>query len=197
MKKAVRTLVSFLETNRGENDGRSEKEKKLLSEKAPKALLLTCPGSLPFLSADRAALYTVESLGAAVRGCEATLDHGVRRLELPLLIIVGHDGCGALDRAVKLSEGTDAEKAVYEAIAAGLDGHTRAGRKRVLSHIDGQVACALERYGDRVKAGKLVVVGLYLDEAGTLLLTNYNGLKGREALAYGLPEVNESFFLPS
>lgn len=194
MKKALRTLVTFLESNRDDAAARSEKERRSLKERAPKAVLLTSPGDLPSLTTDPTALYVVESLGNAVKGCEATLDHALRRLELPLLIIVGGGDDDVLDRAVKVTAGSDAEKAVYEAIVAGLDGHVKAGRKRTLSHIDGQVTAALERYNDLVKKEKLVVIGAYHDDEGQLFITNYNGLKGKDALAYGLPDVDDSFF---
>ena len=51
------------------------------------------------------------------------------------------------------------------------------------------------RYADVVKTGKLAVVGIYGDETGKLFLVNYNGLKGKDALGYSLPDVNAEYFL--
>lgn len=194
MKKAVKTLVSFLSDNREEAVSRTERQRKDLNEKTPKAILLACPQSLRMVSVRREDLFVLESFGTAVNEVKATLDYAVRRRELPLLCIMGHHGCDALERAKKINEATDAEKALYEEIAAGLENGPRGGVKRTLYHIDHQVSVALSRYGDLVKSGKLVIVGLYCDEAGEISLTNYNGIKGKEALAYGLPEVEESFF---
>lgn len=195
MKKAVKTLVALLETNRKESSLRTNKYLSAVESKAPKAVLLSCPQALRLLTVERESLYTVESYGATVFGNEATLDYALRRQGLPLLGIMGHFGCSAPERAKKYSDATDAEKALYDEIAAGLKGAPKDAEKRIFHHIDHQVAVALERYNDLVKAGKLVVIGLYCDDRGNLFLLNYNGLKGREALAYSLPEVDTDFFL--
>ena len=194
MKKAVKTLISFLSVNREEEALRTEKYLKTVEEKTPKAILLACPQSARMLTVDREALYTVESYGNTVFSNEATLDHAVRRLQIPLLCIMGHSGCGALRAELKLNDATDAEKALHEAIAAELKDAPARGEKRALYAVDRQVAAALERYNDVVKSGKLAVAGLYCDEKGNVFLTNYNGLKGKEALAYSLPEVDPAFF---
>ena len=195
MKKAVKTLVSLLETNRGESSLRTEKYLSAVENKAPKAVLLSCPQAMRLLTVDRESLYTVESYGATVFGNEATLDYALRWQGVPLLGIMGHFGCSAPERAKKCNDATDAEKALYDEIAAGLKGAPKDAEKRIFHHIDHQVAVALERYGDLIKAGTLVVIGLYCDARGNLFLLNYNGLKGRDALAYSLPEVDASFFL--
>lgn len=195
MKKAVKTLISFLSANREEASARSEKYMKNLEEKTPKAILLACPQSARFLTMDRESLYTVESYGNTVYSNEATLDYAVRRLEIPLLCIMGHAGCSAVDRDAKIANVTDAEKALRDVLAESLKDAPARGEKRSLYAVDRQVAAALERYNDMVKSGKLAVVGLYCDKQGNLFLTNYNGLKGKEALSYSLPEVDPAFFL--
>lgn len=195
MKKAVKTLVAFLETNRAEETLRTEKYLKSVEDKAPKAILLSCPQSLRMLTVNRESLYTVESFGATIFSNEATLDHGIRRLQIPLLCIMSHHHCGALDHSPKINHFTDAEKVLYDHIAAGLEKSPKSGLKRTLSHIDAQVAAALTRYNDVVKSGKLAVVGIYCDETGKLFLTNYNGLKGKDALGYSLPDVDADYFI--
>lgn len=195
MKKAVKTLVTFLTENHAESSARNDKYYRELNAKAPKAILLSCPQSMRSFFVNREELYTVESFGATVKTNEATLDYAVRTLGLPLLCIMGHDHCDALNRAVKADHATEEEAALYAYIAAGFSEGTAKEPKRTLHHIDREVAAALSRYGDLVKTEKLVVVGLYCDEAGQPFLTNYNGLKGKEALAYSLPEVDEGFFM--
>ncbi|MBR5329097.1 MAG: hypothetical protein IKV45_02705 [Firmicutes bacterium] len=195
MKKAVKTLVSLLETNREEESLRTEKYLKSVEEKSPKTILLACPQSMRMLTVDRESVYTVESYGATIFSNEATLDHAVRRLQIPLLCIVTHHHCGALEHSPKINQFTDAEKALYDHVAAGLEGAPKTGLKRSLQHLDAQVAAALSRYGDVVKSGKLAVVGIYCDESGKLFLTNYNGLKGKDALGYSLPDVDAAYFI--
>ena len=108
---------------------------------------------------------------------------------------MGHAGCSAVDRDAKIANVTDAEKALRDVLAESLKDAPARGEKRSLYAVDRQVAAALERYNDMVKSGKLAVVGLYCDKQGNLFLTNYNGLKGKEALSYSLPEVDSAFFL--
>lgn len=193
MKKAIKTLVTFLTENNGECE--EEKGTKVNTEKAPKLILLSCPQSMRLLRLRKEDIYSVESFGATIMTNEATLDYAVRRLNLPLLCVMGHDGCAALQRAVKAEQATDEEKALYDHIAAGFREGTKKDIQRTFQHIDAQVAAALNRYGDLIKTGKLSVVGLYRDEKGHLSLTNYNGLRGKEALAYSLPEVESCFFM--
>lgn len=195
MKKAVKTLVTFLTENSVESVGRKEKEAKEIKEKAPKAILLSCPQSLRLLEVNREDIYSVESFGATVMTNEATLDYAIRGLHLPLLCIMGHDHCAALQHAVKAEQATDAEKALYDHIAAAFREGAKKEPQRTLHHIDVEVAAALDRYSDLVKTGKLSVVGLYCDEKGQPFLTNYNGLKGRDALSYSLPDVDPCFFM--
>lgn len=195
MKKAVRSLADLLLNNQAEASSHQPKYYTEIKEKAPKAVLLACPQLVRMITVDREALFTVESFGATVKTNEATLDYALRRLELPLLIIIGHEHCDALKRALKYERATDEERYLYDSIAAGLENAPKSGKKQVLRHIDAQVADALNRYGDIVKTGKLVVVGVYCDDFGHLQLANYNGLKGREALAYSLPEIDGNLFL--
>lgn len=195
MKKAIKTLITFLTENNPENCGAKEKEAKAKKEKAPKLILLSCPQSMGLLSVRKEDIYSVESFGATVMTDEATLDYAIRRLNLPLLCIMAHQGCVALQREVGTDRATAAEKALYEHIAADFSENSKKEPQRTLEHIDAEVAAALTRYGDLVKQGRLTVVGLYHDEAERLFLTNYNGLRGEEALSYSLPEVESCFFM--
>ena len=195
MKKAIKTLRTLLTENNPESAEAKAKEAKATKEKAPKLILLSCPQSMRLLEVRKEDIYSVESFGATVMTNEATLDYGVRRLNLPLLCVMSHEGCEALERAVKVEQATDEEKVLYEHIAAGFSGKAKKEPQRTFDHIDTEVAAALARYGDLVKAWKLTVVGLYCDEKGRLFLTNYNGLRGKDTLAYSLPEVESCFFM--
>jgi carbonic anhydrase len=195
MKKAVKTLLTFLRENSADNTTREEKEYNEIKEKTPKAILLSCPQCLRLLQVRREDIYSVESFGATIKTNEATLDYAIRRLNLPLLCIMGHADCAALQRAAKAEHATNEEKALYDYIAAGFRAGAKKEPQRTYDHIDLEVAAALNRYGDLVKTGKLAIVGLYCDEKGQLFLTNYNGLKGKETLSYSLPDVESCFFM--
>ena len=173
MKKAIKILVSILEAHQ-------KGEKKSLG-KEPKAVFLVCPGHFAPLTAEPESLLVVENAGAALSGAEEALDRGIRRQKLPLLVIVAAQNGADFDRPPL--KGDDA------------DVITRIGKKETLAHLDRQVATALDRYGDLVKKRQLMIVGIYDDGEGGIFIANYNGLKGKDALSYSLPDVGEDFFL--
>ena len=117
------------------------------------------------------------------------VDYGVLKLKPPLLIIVGHDFCGAITAASadKTMEELKAQHTpIYrelESIRAGLKGHTvsqlipgspkdqtaaqiRTVRENIALNINVQVAKALERYKDQVRKGELIIIGALYDFGG-------------------------------
>lgn len=141
-------------------------------------------------------IYTVRNLGHQVELAPGALDFGIRQLFSPILLITGHndsetirifqEGYQHLGEAIRrelnhlhpaLGGSTPAAKEAQSPEALARQ-HLRA----VEANIDYQVARALERYGDRVSSGRLVVVGGLIDLAnqhrtgpGRLFLINING----------------------
>ena len=173
MKKAIKTLVTILEAHRkGEN---------ISLNKGAKAVFLVCPDHFAPLTAEPESLAVVENPGAALCGAEASLDCKIREQKLPLLVIVADQSCADIDFS---EEETDASADVSQLTKA-----------QILAHLDKQVAAALNRYGDLIKKRQLTVAGIYRDAEGRAFIANYNGLRGKGALSYSLPDVDEDFFL--
>ncbi len=173
MRKAMKTLVSILEAHQNG-------EKKSLG-KEPKGVFLVCPHHFTPLTAEAESLVIAANPGAVLVGAEKILDDGIREQKLPLLVIMAAQSCTDIDFS---------EEEAY-ASAAG----SPPGKKQILAHLDKQVALALARYGDLVKKRRLMIVGIYDDGKGGLFIANYNGLKGKGALSYGLSDVDDDFFL--
>ncbi len=136
-----------------------------------------------------ARIYAVRNFGNQLSLALGAVDYGVRSLLTPVLMITANsdnqavrffmDGYEQLSPAIRqdldhlyLALAHDNKKApIKERL-----------RKNVESNVDFQVALAISRYHDRVKSGRLVVVGSVLDfdntykhGSGRLVIINING----------------------
>ncbi len=166
----------------------------------PRATVLTCADSRVQTTAFDASPenddFLVRNIGNQVENSAGSIEYGVEQLNTPLLLILGHTGCGA----VKASMG-GAEK-LPKAIQAELKGirqHKRDTKKTevgdtltwaVIENVHDQVADALSRFGKRVHSGRLTVVGAVLDlrndiglGAGRIVLVDVNGNQDQKRIA--------------
>lgn len=125
-------------------------------------------------------LYVVRNLGNQLATSRGSVAYGVNELGSSLLLIVGHSACDA----IQLAGGDYA--ALDESIRKELDtleitkGNTNLDG--VKTNVNNQVAAALKLWGERVKAGQLLVIGAVYDVAnamkkgpGRLNVINING----------------------
>jgi carbonic anhydrase len=142
-------------------------------------------------------LFVIRNIGNNVRANAGSIDYGIRHLHTPVLLIVGHVGCGA----VKAAMGDyDAEPAVIQRELDGL--HLSLMRtaavgtfaQRWLANVFGnvhqQVRYALADYRRLVTSGALYIVGAVYDFRnelgkgyGRLHVVNVNGERDRSKLA--------------
>lgn len=195
MKKTIKFICDFITSQREDLASLREKEVADLSAAIPKAVLLTCPYPLRFIASTEK-LFVVSSYGGAIAGNEATLDYAINTMEVPILLVLAHEDCSALQGALKGTGNTQVEQQLFAKIApAFAQGKARKYRDNVMKHLDYQISLALERYRAKVKGDKLLVVGLYCDKNGKLSLANYNGLRGTDSLVQALPDVGLDIFL--
>lgn len=160
----------------------------------PRATVVACADSRFHLQAIDAApdgdIFEIRNIGNQVDGSQGSVEYGVHHLHTPLLLIIGHVGCGA----VKAALSDYAEEPAP--IRRELDGlhlslkhvlETKAPPEQqwlagVLANVHQQVADAMQEYAASVRAGELIVVGAVYDfrgdlgEArGKLHLINVNG----------------------
>ncbi|MFH7319731.1 carbonic anhydrase [Desulfurivibrio sp. D14AmB] len=141
-------------------------------------------------------VYTVRNLANQLEPAAGAIDYAVRHLYAPVLLITGNTDSTAIQL---FAEGYDhlgeAIRRELSRLHPALSRLPRSGReangeeelaaarlRAVEANVDYQVARALERYGDRVQSGRLVVVGAVIDLAnqyqagpGRLHLINLNG----------------------
>ncbi|MEW5852593.1 MAG: carbonic anhydrase [Myxococcota bacterium] len=160
---------------------------------SPRAVMLTCADSRFHANAVDASpdgdLFEVRNIGNQLDLSLGSVEYGVRHLHVPMLLIVGHVGCGAV-RAAMEDYGHESPSIrrdldglhlpVSHAPAEGtLEGRWRAA---VMANVHDQVDHALAEFSSEVEAGKLLVVGAVYDfrgelqaAPGTLHVLNVNG----------------------
>ena len=112
-------------------------------------------------------IFMVRNIGNQIDSSEGSVEYGIRHLHTPLLLVIGHVGCGAVKAALN-DYGDESPPIRHE-----LDGlhlslrHVmkEGGRFEdrwhdgVIENVHRQVANALHEYADLVKSGRLFVVG--------------------------------------
>ncbi|MEW6594041.1 MAG: carbonic anhydrase [Thermodesulfobacteriota bacterium] len=146
------------------------------------------------IGTDADKVYTVRNLGNQLALATGAIDYGVRQLYSPVLLITGHTGSEAL-RAFMEGYGHlgEAIRRDLDHLHVPLATTTPVDKKKqsppeirllhlVEQNVDYQVAQAVDRYRDRVKEGRLVVIGGIIDlmnqygeGKNRLLLINING----------------------
>ena len=146
--------------------------------------------------------YTVRNFGNQLAGDEGSIEYGVETLNTPLLLIIGHTGCGAVKAASgdtsKLSKPLQAQlKTLQIPRPSQGKNENQAWAEGVVANVHNQVTTALKRYGKRVQSGSLTVVGAVFDfrddlgqGAGKLIIVDVNGNGEAERMEAFMAAVN-------
>ena len=140
-------------------------------------------------------VFVIRNIGNQLENSAGSVDYGVFHLQTPLLLVLGHVKCGAVNAFLK---GYSDEP---ESIRCELDHlHIPVSRAKgedfeelwlsaVEENVHWQVRIALERYGILIRRGLLAVVGAVYDFAnhyrrgyGRIVIINLNGIKEREKI---------------
>lgn len=159
----------------------------------PRATVLGCADSRfqtnDFFAEPDDRLFTIRNIGNQVRTNLGSVEYGVRHLHTPVLIVVGHVGCGAVKAAMgDYGAESDAIERELDPLHLSLL-HTHAEGpddvrwlRNVIGNVHEQVDEARRRFAAEVAADKLVVVGALYDfrndlgtGVGKLVVINVNG----------------------
>ena len=147
--------------------------------------------------------YTVRNFGNTLNGDEGSIEYGVEHLNTPLLLIIGHTGCGAVKAASgdtsKLSKGMQAQlKGLSIPRATAGKNENQVWAEAVVANVHNQVTSALKKYGKRVQSGSLTVVGAVFDfrddlgqGAGKFVIVDVNGNGEAERMEAFMAAINE------
>jgi carbonic anhydrase len=131
--------------------------------------------------------FMIRNIGNQIGNSEGSVEYGVEHLGTPVLLVLGHTGCGAIKAAMGDTSGLSAavrgevEKLKPQKPKAGANAEA-AWAEAVVKNVNDQVAFALTKFGGRVQAGKLTVIGAVYDfrndmtqGIGKVNIVNVNG----------------------
>jgi len=130
-------------------------------------------------------LFLVRNIGNQVSTAEGSVEYGVRHLHTPVLFIIGHSSCGAVEAAMsdysKIEPSIKRELETIKVIGNKPDDAVEV-RKSVEANVNHQVSYALTKFAPEIKEGRLTVIGGVYDlrndynqGSGRLVLINING----------------------
>ena len=160
-------------------------------KQTPRATVLTCADSRVHTTAWDVTPenddFVIRNIGNQFENAEGSVEYGVEHLRTPLLLVIGHTGCGAVKAAMgdtsKLSAPIQKELGHIH-LPKPAPGKTAEGAwaEAVITNVNNQVATALKLFGKNVQGGHLTVVGAVYDfrndllqGAGKLTIVNVNG----------------------
>ncbi len=125
-------------------------------------------------------VFVIRDIGNQIATCEGSVTYGVHHLHTPVLLIVGHVRCGAVQAAMgDYSKEPASVRRELRTLTAKKGGDWLEEVKNNVGH---QVKVALAMFGEDVKAGRLTVIGALYDFAddlkqgnGKLVLLSING----------------------
>jgi carbonic anhydrase len=112
--------------------------------------------------------FTVRNIGNQVSSSLGGIEYGVEHLHTPVLLIIGHTGCGAVKAALEkpkdLAAGIVAELAPMKLPAPGPGTKPVVALKEaVIANVHVQVSTAVQHFGRFVHSGELTVIGAVYD----------------------------------
>lgn len=169
---------------------------KFQGEQHPGITLLGCSDSrahaVAFSEDPVNQIFSVRNIGNQIHNSFGSVDYGIYHLHTPVLLILGHTHCGAVQAALtEYSQESFAIVREVDHLAAHLRQYAAPQQanafesywlESVQRNVDYQVQVALRRYAPDIQAGKLTVVGAVYDfinaygqGEGHLMLVNLNG----------------------
>jgi carbonic anhydrase len=141
----------------------------------PRATVLTCSDSRVQAAAWDSSPdndgYTVRNLGNQLATSLGSVQYGIDRLHTPVLLIIGHTGCAAIESVLDKKgkgKGPIADE-LSKLVLPERHRHGREGEewstltKAVVANVDAQVADAVAHFAPSVQSGELTVVGAVYD----------------------------------
>ena len=196
------TLRELIEGNSNYVKKYSSEFEQLKLKQSPKVTLLTCCDSrVPQNLFDTVGLneiFTIRNIGNQFHNSEGSVKYPLLHLKTPLLIVLGHTGCGAIKAA--LSDYREEDKAIQREVIGLVDSIRTAERDREImknseenqklaiyaqTNVDQQINQIIEedKLKGKVKNQELYVVGMIFDihcvygsESAQAYITNINGI---------------------
>ncbi len=139
--------------------------------------------------------FVIRNIGNQLANSKGSVEYGIEHLNTPVLLILGHTGCGAVKAAMgdtsKLPEAIRKELEPLKVTkAAGGKSEEAAWADAVVENIHAQVRTALGHFGKMIAEGQLTVIGAVYDfrndlgkGPGRVMVVDVNGNGEPERLA--------------
>jgi carbonic anhydrase len=189
------TIRAFLDQILGDNkehmDTIKRDEYKIFETvQTPRATVVMCSDSRvqtkAITSMDVNDLFVVRNIGNQVINSSGSIEFGIRFLKTPVLLIIGHSGCGAVEAVVN---GTDVQNGCIERELETIDVEGECLNDAILQNVHGQVRTSIRKFKKLIQDQKLVVIGAIYDfqdtykrGLGRLIIINVNGEKSADLI---------------
>jgi carbonic anhydrase len=150
----------------------------------PRATVVTCSDSRVHTNmldkTPEGDLFMIRNIGNQIATATGSVQYGVNHLNSSLLLIIGHAKCGAI--AAASGDYSTLEEPIKKELDTIKIDKGVASIEGVKTNVNNQVVQAMTLFGDKVKAGHLLIVGGVYDFAndmkqgdGKLNIVNVNG----------------------
>jgi carbonic anhydrase len=164
--------------------------KPFLEAQHPRATVVTCSDSrvqsTAFDATPENDIFFIRNIGNQIANSQGSVEYGVHHLKTPVIMIIGHTGCGAIKAAMgdfsKESPAIQKELSPLTVPKNNGSGDPKAWMEAVTANVNSQVKRAIELFGHELGGGDLTVVGAVYDLRnemkqghGKLVVVNVNG----------------------
>lgn len=175
-KDYEKIALEMLQEIRSDNTSFMKKHKKeyfsgFMTAQHPRVTLVMCADSRCQIHAlddhPDNNVFNIRNIGNQLATSEGSIEYGVRHLDTPLLLFVGHTACGAVTAATKgfstLEPAIRAELKTLKVPLVKKNPTAEELLSNIEANVNNQVAAALKKFSDLVGAKKLMVVGAIYD----------------------------------
>jgi len=168
----------FIEKMKENNQMFSKEQVKLLqnitNSQHPKITLITCSDSrvdMNYFKLDAIdKVFTIRNIWNVILTSEWSVDYGVEHLETPILFILAHTNCGAVNAALTEYHHCtpDIKRELDHLMPALVDLEEKEDFHKkwvegVEKNLELQIKIAEDKFKTRIEAGKLTIIGAVLD----------------------------------
>lgn len=154
------------------------------AKQTPRMTIVTCADSRihehAFDNTPDSDIFMVRNIGNQINTARGSVCYGINHLHTPILLILGHTGCGAVQAAS--GDYSHLEPQVREELDTIRIEKGCSNLAGVTENIHDQVHEAIKLFDDKVRSGELVVIGAVYDFRndmgrghGILSIINING----------------------
>lgn len=167
-------------------------EKDYINKQTPRATVIMCSDSrvqnYSIIDDDINDLFVVRNIGNQVDTSAGSVEYGVEHLHTPVLLVVGHSSCGAIEAA--MSDFSKESVQIRKELETLDLKSAPSVNEAIIENVNHQVDLAYDKFKGLVKERKLAIVGTIYDfnndfkrGYGSLIIINVNGEKDPMKLA--------------